>query len=120
MRDRRTTLTIRCSQEEAAILHSQADAEHRTLSGCLLNILERVLLFEERYPGELTSLIHAEALIPPPKPGTKMLLRCSVVQANRIRRAATRRKTSISKFVVFSLRRHWKAKATMLPRRVEK
>ncbi|HTU35629.1 MAG TPA: hypothetical protein VMF66_17630 [Candidatus Acidoferrum sp.] len=116
MARRRTTLTIRCSQEEAAILHSQAAAEHRTLSGCLLNILERVLLFEERYPGELTSLIHAEALIPPPKPRTKILLRCSTEQADRIRRATVRRKTSISRFVVFSLRRHWKAKAAIQPR----
>lgn len=116
----RTALTIRCSQEEAAILRSQASTEHRSLSGCLLNILERILDFEEGYPGELTNLIHAAALIPPPKPRTKILLRCSAEQAHRIRRAAIRRNTSISKFVVFSLRRHWKAREALQPRRVSR
>lgn len=110
----RTTLTIRCSKEEAAILHSQAAAEHRSLSGCLLKILERSLRFEENYPGELRTLIRTEALIPPSKSRTKMLLRCSTEQADRIRRAAVRRETSISKFVVYSLRRHWKARAAAL------
>lgn len=44
-------------------MSDEIEAQHE--AGCLLNILERALLFEERYPGELTGLIHAEALIPP-------------------------------------------------------
>ena len=111
----RTALTIRCSQSEAAVLRSQALAENRTVSGCLWNILDRTLQIEEKLPSQLTSLAHAEALIPPAKPRTKILLRCSTEQAHRIRRAALRRGTSISKFVVFSLRRHWKAKAASQP-----
>lgn len=109
----RTALTIRCSQSEAAVLRSQALAENRTVSGCLWNILDRTLQIEEKLPSQLTSLVHAEALIPLAKPRTKILLRCSREQADRIRRAALRRGTSISKFVVFSLRRHWKAKAAL-------
>jgi hypothetical protein len=118
MSDARTSLTIRCSHYEAAALHHQATEENRTVSACLLRILERSLIIEEKYPGELTSLIQTEALVPPVKPRTKILLRCSVEQADRIRRAAARRRVSISKFVVFALRRHWKAKAAALAPRV--
>lgn len=107
----RTSLTIRCSKAEAAVLRNQARAENRTVSGCLWNILERILQIEEKLPGPLTSLVHAEALMPSARPRTKILFRCSREQADRIRRAAARRQASISKFVVFALRRHWKAKA---------
>lgn len=111
--DARTALTIRCSRHEADVLRSQARAENRTLSGCLWNILDRTLHIEEKLPRTWTGLVEAEALIPPAKPRTKILFRCSRHQANLIRRAAMRRQTSISKFVVFSLRRHWKAKAAL-------
>jgi hypothetical protein len=84
MSNARTALTIRCSQDEAAVLRRQATDENRTISACLLRILERNLIIEEKYPGELTVLIQTETLIPPSKPRTKILLRCSVEQADRI------------------------------------
>lgn len=66
---------------------------------------------EEQYAHALPKAIHTEELIRPAKPRAEIILRCSVEEADRICAAAARRQTSISKFVVCSLRRHWKAKA---------
>ncbi|HEX5423249.1 MAG TPA: hypothetical protein VFW94_06850 [Candidatus Acidoferrales bacterium] len=110
----RTALLIRCSREEAATVRAQAHAERRTISGCILNILERSLWMEEQYSRGMTrSFLENQArefrLMHRIYDRTTMLLRCSVQEAERIRAKAYNRHMSISEFVGFSLWRHWEA-----------
>ena len=120
MNDGRTALLIRCSQDEAAAVRAQAVAERRTISGCLLSILERSLWIEEKYARGLTaSFLENQArdlrLSRQAANRTAILLRCAVKEATRIRTVAHSRGMSISEFVVFSLWRHWKAVNRMHP-----
>ena len=109
----RTSLLIRCSPQDAQTIHAEALAQHRSVSGYLLNVLERSIWIDNKSVIGLPS-----AIIPPappappearPKGRTAIHLRCTVEQANGIRGAAKRRLSSISSFVVFSLRRQWRA-----------
>jgi uncharacterized protein (DUF1778 family) len=109
----RTSFIIRCSQEEAAMIRSQAATERRSVSACLLNILDRSLWIEEHYAAGLTG-----SFVPPPLRGgtaggtvskTAIQLYCSVEELARIRQAAVQRCLSINRFILFSLRRHWRA-----------
>jgi len=117
----RTALLIRCSTEEAARVHAQALTEHRSVSGCLLHILERSLRIEENYAASLThGFVDARArdfrLSRAKISRTAMLLRCSAEEARRIRVAAKRRKMSISELVVFLLPRRHKSTGSAEPR----
>lgn len=114
MNSSRTALLIRCSKEEAAIIRAQAAAERRTISGCMLNILERSMWMDEKYAHGITeTFLQNQAryfrLTHRLRDRTNMLLRCSVTEAERIRVAAANRRMSISEFVGFSLWRHWEA-----------
>lgn len=114
MNPSRTALLIRCSKEEADILRTQAAAEHRTISGCMLNILERSLWIEERYahgvtPAFLENQAREFRLAHRLHDRTSMLLRCSNGEADRIRAVAWNRGMSISEFAAFSFWRHWEA-----------
>lgn len=111
----RTALTVRCSQEDAKALRVQALAEHRSISGCMLNVLERHLWIEERYIRGLSDTFIEDTtrefrLNHRRGDRTRMLLRCSEQQARRIRMGARKRRMSISEFVVFCIRRHWEAR----------
>jgi hypothetical protein len=115
----RTALLIRCSKEEAARLRGQARAEHRSVSGCLLNVLERSLRIEEKYAVgyRAQSGATAPALAKVSRfadSRAELFLRCSQSEAERIRGAAKRRNMSISRFVIFCLQRHWKAMQEIL------
>ncbi|HXU47820.1 MAG TPA: hypothetical protein VN727_02140 [Candidatus Binatia bacterium] len=104
----RTSLLIRCSPQDAQTIHAEALAQHRSVSGYLLNVLERSIWIEERSQVGLSYTIK----IAPPDASegrTAIHLRCTVEQADGIRKAAKRRLSSISSFVVFSLRRQWRA-----------
>jgi hypothetical protein len=110
----RTALLIRCTKEEALTLHQQARQEHRSVSGCLLHMLERSLWIEEQFGVGLSEsfLVERARLMKRVRPRdsrTAILLRCSQDQAARIRKAAAVRKMSISGFVLFSLFRQWNA-----------
>ena len=107
----RTALLIRCSQQQALTVRKEALAQHRTISGYVLSVLERSLWIERKFGSALESLARL------PKPDnrdakgarTAILLHCSRESAEEIRRAAKRRRMSISRFAVFSLDRHWRS-----------
>jgi hypothetical protein len=109
---RRTSILLRCSPEAAARIRYHAAREHRTVAGYLLFILERNLDIEEKYHDGYTPFMVAQVRDEQngeKEERTAIHLRCSVEQANRIRRAAARRQLSISKFIVFALERSWRA-----------
>jgi len=115
---RRTSLLIRLSHEDAVRIRKEASAEHRTLSGYLLNVLERSMLIEQKVAhGASTPMLsmQARATLGPQckKLHTAVHLRCTVEQAARIREYSARRQLSISDFVVFSLQRLWRAVARL-------
>jgi hypothetical protein len=109
----RTALLIRCTKEEAAKLREQALSEHRSVSGCMLNVLERRLWMEERWGAGLGAPSHSPhalaKVIRSAESRSELFLRCSQSEAQRIRKAAARRSMSISRFVIFSLQRQWEA-----------
>jgi uncharacterized protein (DUF1778 family) len=108
----RTALLVYCSQKESEKIHSMAELEHRTLSGYVLNIVMRAVIFEEAvYAGLRSPRLRKRAFSQPvplsPGPRRTMLLRCSVDEAARIRTAAKRRQSSISGYVRLALKRSW-------------
>ena len=107
----RTALLIRYSYDDAVIVHDRAAAEQRTISGYLLHVLEHSTWIEEKYGAAFTSepasRMHKRNQ-PVAVAETATLLRCSSEQAAAIRKAAGRRRMSISRFVRFSLHRHWR------------
>ena len=108
----RSALLICCSVEEAQKIRREAQFEHRTVAGYVLNILSRALRLEERLAAQLSAFqslnrVIARAPVRTPGKRTAMLIRCSVDEANRIRIAAQRRDTTISGFVLHCLKRNW-------------
>ena len=108
----RAALLIHCSQEEASRIHEQAKLEHRTVSGYVLNIVMRAVGFEEvlfarfKRIDTLKRILFGRPLRLP-GPRTALLLRCSTEESKRIRAVAKNRETTISAFVLWSLRRSW-------------
>jgi uncharacterized protein (DUF1778 family) len=114
MNPSRTALLIRCSKDEADRVRAQAAAEHRTISGCIVNILERSVRIDQDYARGITrKFLDNQArefrLAHRVTEPTSILLRCSTEEADRIRSVAWHRGMSISEFVAFSLWRHWDA-----------
>ena len=114
----RTSLIVRCSQDDADRIRNQASSEHRSLSGYLLYVLERSMWIEDRLTHGLTkSILSAQAdSIKSERHKqirTAVHLRCTVKQAEKICAYAARRHLSISDFVVLSLRRTWDASAQL-------
>jgi uncharacterized protein (DUF1778 family) len=108
----RTALLLRCSVEQAKIIHERAESERRTVAAYVLNVVMRAIELEERlllrltHYRELNRILSRRALLDP-GPRTAILLRCSKEEAGRIRMAAKRRDMSISGFILHSLRRSW-------------
>src|SRR5215469_17434852 len=118
MRSVRTSLLIRLSHDDAARIRKQASSEHRSLSGYLLNVLERSFFIEQKVPHGASApmlSMQARATVGPQvkKLHTAVHLRCTADEAARIREYAARRQLSIGDFVVFSLRRLWIAVARL-------
>lgn len=92
-------------------MRTYAEVQHRTLSGYVLNIVMRTVMFEETLFALLNRFAEATAVtgqpVRPAGPRATMLLRCSVAEATHIRAAAKRRKTTISAFVLHALQRSW-------------
>jgi uncharacterized protein (DUF1778 family) len=110
----RTSLLIRLSQEDAARVRKEALSEHRSLSGFLLNVLERSIFIEQKLAHGVSARMlsmQARATLGPQfkRLHTAVHLRCTDEEATRIREYAAMRQLSISDFVVFSLRRLWRA-----------
>src|SRR5215467_11034181 len=108
----RSALLICCSVEEAQKIRREAQFEHRTVAGYVLNILSRALRLEERLAAQLNSFqrlnrVLARTPIRAPGKRTAILVRCSVDEASRIRIAAIRRDATISGFVLHCLKRNW-------------
>jgi uncharacterized protein (DUF1778 family) len=108
----RSALLINCSQLELEQMRAYAEAQHRTLSGYVLNIVMRTVTFEETLFASLNRFAESNPLTNPQPsrpagPRATMLLRCSIAEAKRIRAAAKRRKTTISAFVLHALQRSW-------------
>ena len=117
--EERAALLICCSLEEAAEIREQAAREHRKVSSYLLSLVMKSIEFEEA----LFARFHRLSALRLPmngigepmngrplasQPRTAMLLRCSSEEGRRIRLAAQRRDASISKFVMFIVRRAWR------------
>jgi uncharacterized protein (DUF1778 family) len=115
----RAALLIRCSREEAAAIRNQAAAEHRSVSGCMLYVLERSASLEERFAPAprlyAAAQRAASRAAQQPHERAALLLRCTSQQAQRIRAVAARRGMSISQFVLFSFHRHWRALQDLAP-----
>lgn len=108
----RTALLIRCSIEEARQIRDGAQLERRSVSGYVLNVLDRALRTEELLFARLhhgpdlnQTLSRMPRVVPGPR--TVVFVRCTVHEAERIRTAARRRDTTISGFVLHSIRRAW-------------
>lgn len=116
----RDAILLCCSKEEGKTLHEQARLERRTVSAYVLNIIMKTVQFDEKLSFRFRSLARNRATRPN-GPRTKVLLRCSREEANRIHRAAKKRETTVSAFVMQALRTSWKAglraKAEELPQR---
>jgi uncharacterized protein (DUF1778 family) len=115
MQPDRTALLIRCTKDEADAIRLGAAREYRTIGGYLMRILHRSLWIEEKFrPGVTDAFLKSRATrfrdeFALGTARTATLLRCSIADADRIRKAASRRDMSISDFVRLSLRRHWEA-----------
>jgi hypothetical protein len=108
----RTALLIRCSKEEAERVRIEADKQRRTISGYVLQIMGRAIEIENRLLAKINpytavnQVFNRKSLIGA-GPRTAILVRCSVLEAERIREAARRRDLPINAFVLGALRRSW-------------
>jgi uncharacterized protein (DUF1778 family) len=111
MRNGRTSLILRCSQEHADKIRQRAAIEHRHVAGYILRLLEGNLRIEETYDDRFTLAMVRETLEERTRTAnqTAIHVRCTTEQAARIRKAAARRELSISKFIMFALERSWRA-----------
>jgi|SRR5215471_11383918 len=115
----RTALLIRCQPEDAAKIRHYAAVERRTVSGYVLNVLDKTLKVEDSLWEKLGRYQHFQDLTRvaarfPHHFGaykTTFLIRCTREEAERIRVAAERRQLTISDFVMHSLQRFWSAAA---------
>jgi uncharacterized protein (DUF1778 family) len=116
----RSAILLCCSKEESRTLHEQAHLDGRTVSAYVLNIIMKTVQLDEKLSFQLSSLARDHA-IRPNGPRTKVLLRCSRQEGNRIHRAARKRDTTVSAFVMQALRTSWqaglRAQAQELPQR---
>lgn len=113
MNPKRTSFIIRCTAQDAAAIRAQAKAQHRSVSGYLLYMLERSLWVEEKFAAGLagSTLERAAPITNVPSEGAKAAIHlcCSVEELDRIQAAALRRRMSINAFILFSVRRYWRA-----------
>ncbi|OLB32505.1 MAG: hypothetical protein DMG41_29965 [Acidobacteria bacterium] len=106
----RTNLLINCSTEEAHEIRKRARLQRRTISGYALTVVMRIVEYDEMFLGWLEWLPRMDPNFSerPLGPRTTLLLCCSSEESQRIRRIAGKRDTTISGFVLYTLRRAWK------------
>jgi hypothetical protein len=98
----RTALIISCSQFEADTTREKAELQRRTMSAYMLHNVMRQVLVDETLSRTGQKLAPRLSILAQPR--TTMLIRCSIEEAARIRTAAKRRDSTISAFVLHSLR----------------
>lgn len=108
----RTALLIRCSKEEAERVRIEAEKQRRTISGYVLQIMGRAIEIENRLlakidPYNAVNQVFSRKSLIGAGPRTAILVRCSVLEAERIREVARRRDLPINAFVLQALRRSW-------------
>ena len=108
----RTALLIRCSKEEAERVRIEAEKQRRTISGYVLQIMSRAIEIENRLlakidPYNAVNQVFSRKSLIGAGPRTAILVRCSVLEAERTREAARRRDLPINAFVLQALRRSW-------------
>jgi hypothetical protein len=108
----RTALLIRCSKEEAERVRIEAEKQRRTISGYVLQIMSRAIEIENRLlakidPYTAVNQVFSRKSLIGAGPRTAILVRCSVLEAERIREAARRRDLPINAFVLQALKRSW-------------
>lgn len=112
----RAALLISCSIEEAGIIRRRAELQRRGISNYMINIVIRAVEIEERTIARGVSFdrsLYTDS-IRAPGPRTAVLLRCSRMESERIRRIAKIRGLTISGLILFSLRRSWRAERNLL------
>lgn len=108
----RTALLIRCSVEEATRIHAEARHERRTVAGYVLHIVLRAVAIEESIAALISRLqelnrVRARTSLRPNGQRTAILIRCTVDEANLIRKVANRKQMTISGFTLHCLHRSW-------------
>src|SRR5437660_12387766 len=106
----RTNLLINCSTEEAHEIRKRARLQRRTISGYALTVVMRIVEDDEMFLGWLEWLPRMDRNFSerPLGPRTTLLLCCSSEESQRIRRIAGKRHTTISGFVLSTIRLAWK------------
>ena len=121
----RTAILISCLKEEADQIRERAANDRRNISSYLLQVLMRWVEFKERLYTDFTRYKNLDRttfvrrIAPLPRgPRAVILLRCSVEEGKRIRRAAERTGMTTSGFIRGCLRRTWHAAANVAYRRL--
>jgi hypothetical protein len=116
----RTAILIHCSSVEAREIRRRADLEHRSVSSYMAHVLMSSVGYEEKLFTRLKTFDQLNEVSRvsrrPMRPRTTILLRCSLEESSRIRRAAKRRGMTISGFIVQALRHQWELSDTAVQR----
>ena len=103
----RTALLIRCDADEANRIRVEAHNDRRTISGYVVRISLQAVAVDDR----LFSRLNYDYLPNRPKrstlPRTAILVRCDVVEGERIREAARRRELPLNAFILQALKEAW-------------
>jgi hypothetical protein len=137
----RAALLICCSKGEFAEMHRRAALDRRKISSYILSIVMPSIEFEEALYARYHRLSQLNVMKMKMKmkmkydeedgseekagggkrKRTAVLLRCSNEESMRVRAAAQRRDATISKFVLFIVRRSWEiADAKLLRQRLSR
>jgi len=107
----RSSLLINCSLKEAKEIRKGAGFQRRTVSGYVLHIVMRSVKVTEEIASALetqpSSIMRSGMRGDLIRPRTTLHVYCTADEAKGIRRAARRRQSSISGFVLACLHRHW-------------
>jgi hypothetical protein len=106
----RTALLVRCYAGEADRIRIEAQRERRTISSYVLNIVVQAVAADDRLfqldHYRATALLSRNSTIVPGQ-RTAILVRCSGIEAERIREAARRRQMRINVFILRALKNTW-------------
>jgi uncharacterized protein (DUF1778 family) len=113
----RKALLIRCSTDEAERVRSEAQRTHSKINSYVLNVALRAVQVEDQLFSTLNVYRSPDRIFSQPSQAsrcqdplslrTALLVRCSDEEAARVREAAQRRRTTISAFVLRSLKLAW-------------
>jgi hypothetical protein len=113
----RTALLVRCNVGEADRIRFEAQKERRTISSYVSNISVHAVAADDRIFSKInshpaTELAGRRSSIARDQ-RTSILVRCSTIEAERIRGAAHRREIPINAFILQALKSAWNNPATL-------